>query len=191
MEWKGNFAGESIEDGFSRLVEDRFYVGDGLGTAHTNTTAATVMSTGTIPANTLQVGDLLVFEGAVIVSSVTAGPSLTVQWTYGTHPHQLNPSAKAVGVNDHFTWNYTARVKSIAAGGSLDFADTAEMWHIDSGTLVSSAIVAAKSGLSGPPGGSEMYSTDAADFKCTLTWSAASASNIATVVRNHVHIIRP
>jgi hypothetical protein len=188
MLWKGNFSAQSIEGGFSRAVEDRLYVADGLDTAHTNdNTADVAVSTGTIPANTLEVGDILVFKGALIVSAV-AGGELTVKWTYGTHPHHLNSPKMAVGVNDAFVWNYRARVKAISP--SLDFSDTGEMWHIDSGTLGDSAITAMKSGLSGPPGGFEMYATDAADFKVMLSWDITGGNSV-TVVRNHVHIIRP
>ncbi len=189
MEWKGNFAGESIEDGFSRLVEDRFYVGDGLGTAYVSSDAATVMSTGTIPANTVQVGDLLLFEGAVIVSSKTGPPTLVVKFQYGVHNGILTNVAKAVEADDTFVWNYTARVKAISP--SLDLSHTSELWHIDNNSLGDSVIVAANAMLTGPGAGNEMYATDAADFKVTLTWSASSASNSATVVRNHVHILRP
>ena len=189
MEWKGNFAGESIEEGFSRLVEDRLYVGDGLGTAYVSSDAATVMSTGTIPANTLQVGDLLLFEGAVIVSSITSTPTLVVKFEYGIHNGVLTHSAKAAEADDTCVWNFSARVKAISP--SLDLSHTSELWHIDSDALGSSVIVAANAMLTGPGASYKMYATDAADFKVTLTWSAAAASNSATVVRNHVHILRP
>ena len=196
MKWKGNYYGHTLKSMFNRSIADNFYEADGLDTAHANNDgAAVVVSAGTIPANTLEVGDQIVFEGAVYVTSRTSG-NLTVAWTFGTHPAHLSSGAVTALDDDFFVWNYTARVKAISP--SLDFADYKRMaWMRDAADADAPApnererVVALGGGVSGPPGGAyAMYQQAAHLFKVMLTWSVADAANSATVIRNDCHVIR-
>ena len=78
MEWKGNFAGESIEDGFSRVVESKIFVGNNQGVT-TSSSSATVVSELTIPANTFQAGDIVKIRGILELTNFTSGDPNTIE----------------------------------------------------------------------------------------------------------------
>ena len=79
MLWKGNFAGESIEEGFGRVVESKIFVGTNQGVS-TSSSSATVVSELTIPANTFQAGDILKFRGILDLGGFNGSKTIEVKW---------------------------------------------------------------------------------------------------------------
>ena len=76
MEFKGNYDGETVASAFGQIVEDKLFVGTNIGTQITNN-AAHNASVITIPAYTLEPGDILKVYGSVVLATYGAGDNLT------------------------------------------------------------------------------------------------------------------
>ena len=192
MLWKGNFAGESIEDGFARVVESRLYEGTSVGTASAiNSTAATAISTATIPANTLLAGDILRLKGAVIVTAINATPNLTVKLKFGGGT-TLATGALSMIVDDLVYWEYNMRVNNLDSASLVQFDEHGSMFYWEEGAALSGTnpVRSDMDAKFQSPGGGLASN---ADIACLVefTWSVAHASNTAVVIQHQVDLVRP
>ena len=137
----------------------------------TNTTAATAFPAPaqyTIPANSLQAGDVLRLKifGTI---AVTATPTLTLVLAIGATTIQTT-GAVSNSNNDTFMFDVDIVIRTIGATGTV----IADGIYIDGvpGTATAKEITLASTAIN---------TTATQLLSLTATWSAASASNIATV----------
>lgn len=156
------------------------YNSTAASTTITNTSTETVFDQNyTIPANTLQVGDVIVLRGSGTVTGVTGTPTLTIKLKIGSTVIE-NSGAITVTTNDSFFVEAFLTVRSVGASGTFVASGIVNVGTPNSATTKSFNL-----------GSTTIDTTTGQLVSITATWSAASASNIVrqdilTVSRNNV-----
>lgn len=176
-----NAAGKAIVNGLSLIQGGRLssFIGPAVVT---NTTTETVAATATIPANTLQPGQIIKvrFQGIATAtqSTDTLGVKLYINGTAGTN--LITIAATDVANNDVFQGEYEVAVRDIGGTGHVVGVGTYKSIPAAEGTMTIKDDIL---------GSTVVDTTAAITIDLTLKWSVQSASDSAQVDFFRVEIV--
>ena len=117
MEFKGNYEGETVVSAFGQIVEDKLFVGTNIGSAIVTDDAHNA-SVITIPAYTLEPGDILKVYGSVVLGTYADGDAMTVAFHFPDGAGATSAAATTGPVDmdaaDYVTVEACVKINSIA-----------------------------------------------------------------------------